>query len=288
MWTTLTNVYQSSNENREMVLKEKLKAIKIAKTESATAYLTKITSVRDELTAIGEIIAPIELVRIALNGLPKTSDNFVDGIVARENLPNWERLWDDFIQNEIKNNHLGAAKQVEEDDNVALLARGKKGRARKQASNSGGKGKEEEQERERQTHGNFCRDRKLLRELWSCEATSARSLAIHVQRECAFPATSEAYSSIWYVNSGASRHMTRVREYFSELSEGDTDMEVVLADDNIVRAVSVGALTFDRGLKPPLKVSDVLYVPRMKNLISVSTLEDRGYDVSFKRGDIDI
>eukprot|EP00253_Pinus_taeda_P023365 PITA_23365 len=246
-----------------MVLTEKLKAIKIAKTESATTYLTKITSVRDELAAVGEIIAPIELVRIALNGLPKTSDNFVDGIVARENLPNLERLWDDFIQNEIKKNHLGAAKQVEEDDNVALLARGKKGRARKQASNSGGKGK-------------------------ACEATSARSLAIHVQRECAFPATSEAYSSIWYVDSGASRHMTRVREYFSELSEGDTDMEVVLGDDNIVRGVSVGALTFDRGLKPPLKVSDVLYVPRMKNLISVSALEDRGYDVSFKRGDIDI
>ena len=55
-----------------MVLKEKLKSIKMAKIDSATVYLTKITSVRDELETIGEIIAPIELVRIALNGLPKT------------------------------------------------------------------------------------------------------------------------------------------------------------------------------------------------------------------------
>ena len=31
MWTTLTSLYQSSNENRKMVLKEKLKAIKMAK-----------------------------------------------------------------------------------------------------------------------------------------------------------------------------------------------------------------------------------------------------------------
>ena len=77
--------------------------------------------------------------------------------------------------------------------------------------------------------------------------------------------------------------MTGVREYFSELSEGDTDMEVVLGDESIVRAVGVGTLTFDRGSKPPLKVSDVLYVPRMKNLISVSTFEDRGYDVFFRR-----
>lgn len=129
-----------------MVLKEKLKAIKMAKADSATTYLTKITSVRDELAAVGEIIAPTELVRIALNGLPKTWENFVDGIVAWENLPDWERLWDDCIQNEIKKNYLGEAKQVEEVDNVALLARGKKGRAKKQASNSGckskGKGKQ--------------------------------------------------------------------------------------------------------------------------------------------------
>ena len=39
------------------------------------------------------------------------------------------------------------------------------------------------------------------------------------------------------------------------------------------------------GPKPPLKMSDVLYVPGMKkNLISVSALEDKGYDVLFRRG----
>eukprot|EP00253_Pinus_taeda_P027581 PITA_27581 len=249
-------------KTKKIILKEKPKAIKMAKADSATAYLTKITSVRDELAVVGEIIAPTELVRIALNGLPKTWENFVDGTVARENLPDYERLWDDYIQNEIRKTHLWAAKQVEEDDNVALLARGKKGRAKKQASNSGGKGK-------------------------ACESTSAGSPAIQVQRECALPATSRASSSIWYVDSGASRHMTGVSEYFLELSEDDTKMEVVLGDDSIVRAVGVGALTFDRGPKPPLKVSNVLYVSGMKkNLIFVSALEDRGYDVLFSKGQV--
>ena len=92
MWTTLTNLYQSTNENRKMVLREKLKAIKIAKTDSATTYLTKITTVRDELAAIGETITPTELVRITLNGHPNTWLNFADGIVARETLPTWQRL----------------------------------------------------------------------------------------------------------------------------------------------------------------------------------------------------
>ena len=121
----------------------------------------------------------------------------------------------------------------------------------------------------------------------ACEFYSAGSPATEVQREHAFPSISGAYSGIWYVDSGASRHMTGVREYFSELSESGTDIEAVLRDDDIVRAVGVGTLTFDREPKPPLKVSDVLYVPGMrKNLISVSALEDRGYEILFSRGQV--
>ena len=81
--------------------------------------------------------------------------------------------------------------------------------------------------------------------------------------------------------------MTGVREYFSELSESGTDIEVVLGDDRVVRAVGVGTLTFQRESKPPLKVTEVLYVPGMrKNLISVSALEDRGYEVLFRGGHV--
>ena len=36
MWTTLTNLYQSTNENRKMVLREKVKAIKMDKTDGVT------------------------------------------------------------------------------------------------------------------------------------------------------------------------------------------------------------------------------------------------------------
>ena len=46
------------------------------------------------------------------------------------------------------------------------------------------------------------------------ESTSAGSPATEVERECAFPSTSGASSGIWYVDSGASRHMTGVCEYF--------------------------------------------------------------------------
>eukprot|EP00253_Pinus_taeda_P035422 PITA_35422 len=259
MWTALISLYQSSNENRKMVLKEKLKTIKMAKTDSVIAYLTKITSVRDELAIVGEIIAPTELVRISLNGLPKTWENFVDGTVAQENVPNWERLWDDCIRMTSERTILGQpnrwrrmtmwhceqeARRAEQISKLPTME------AKAKKKNKKGKDKPTAIFAEIESFSESF-DRKFG--FIACEATNAGSPAIQVQRECALPTTSIATSSIWYVDSGASHHMTAVREYFSELSEDDTDMEVVLGDDNMVRVVGVGTLTFDRGPKPPLK-----------------------------------
>lgn len=121
----------------------------------------------------------------------------------------------------------------------------------------------------------------------ACESSSAGSPATQVQREHAFPLISGASLGNWYVDSGASCHMTGVREYFSELSESSTNIEVVLSDGRDFRAVGVGTLTFQRESKPLLKVSYVLYVPGMrKNLISISALEDTGYEVLLRGGQV--
>jgi hypothetical protein len=51
----------------------------------------------------------------------------------------------------------------------------------------------------------------------------------------------------------------------------------------LVRVVGIGIVTFRRDGMPPISFRDVLYVPRMKkNLISVSTLQDRGLEVTFR------
>ena len=62
MWVAPTKLYQSSNENRKMVLHEKLKSIKMVKDEGMATYLTWITQVRDELAAVGEKVEDRELV----------------------------------------------------------------------------------------------------------------------------------------------------------------------------------------------------------------------------------
>jgi hypothetical protein len=92
MWPSLCGVYHSPNQNRKMVLQEKLRGTKIMKTDSVTSFLTRFSQIRDELTAVGEIVDPSQLVRTTLNGFSKPWESFVRGIVAIEHMPSWDRL----------------------------------------------------------------------------------------------------------------------------------------------------------------------------------------------------
>ncbi len=69
----------------------------MSKIDTLTSYPTRISQIRDELAVVGEKVSDLELVRIALNGFTKPWASFVKGIVARENLPNWESFCDDIV-----------------------------------------------------------------------------------------------------------------------------------------------------------------------------------------------
>lgn len=138
MWEALTKLYQSDNHNRKMALREKLKSTRMSKTNTVASYLTRVSQIRDGLGAVGETIKDEELVRTTLNGFLEKWAPFVKGVVARENLPNWERLWDDFIQEETREEALqnNQAEGGEDEENVALIGKSKE--RSKKGSNGGG------------------------------------------------------------------------------------------------------------------------------------------------------
>ena len=111
-----------------MVLREKLKSINMNKGENMTTYLTRITQVRDEIGAIGEVIESVELMRTTLNGVAKPWVVFVESVIAREHMPSWDRLWDDFIQEETCRGYVQGSTSHSKDNEKkgALAAKGKK------------------------------------------------------------------------------------------------------------------------------------------------------------------
>ena len=87
MWASLAKLYQSSNENRKMVLREMLRNIKMAKTEIVSSYLTRITQVHDELSAVGEAITDGEFVITTLNGFQRSGTPFLKMLSPTRTVP---------------------------------------------------------------------------------------------------------------------------------------------------------------------------------------------------------
>jgi hypothetical protein len=111
-----------------MVLFERLKSIQMLKIESVTSYLGRFTQIRDELATIREIVDSDFMVGTTLNNFTKPWVPFVRGIVSRELMPSWERLRDDFIQEETRltSETPGQQQTPQGDEDLALWTKGKK------------------------------------------------------------------------------------------------------------------------------------------------------------------
>jgi hypothetical protein len=80
---------------------------------------------RDELCVVWDVFANNELVRTTLNGVTKEWAMFDEGIVARENIPNWDHLLNEFIQEENQRGYVhGSSYKGNEEENVALPSKG--------------------------------------------------------------------------------------------------------------------------------------------------------------------
>jgi hypothetical protein len=58
---------------------------------------------------------------VTLNGLPKSWEPFFKGFCARENIPYWKRLWDDYIQEETQEESKSRKNRGSE-ENLSLVS----------------------------------------------------------------------------------------------------------------------------------------------------------------------
>ena len=77
MYDALSRMYEGKNINRKMNLRAQLKHTKMSKGESIQDYFTRISQIKEKLSAIGDILDEYELVMTALNGLTRPWDSFI-------------------------------------------------------------------------------------------------------------------------------------------------------------------------------------------------------------------
>ena len=86
---------------------------------------------------------------------------------------------------------------------------------------------------------------------------------------------------VWYLDSGASFHMTDDKSLLSILENKDIKMRIEMGDDERYSVSGVGTIAFQREHGALITLTDVKYVLGLnKNFVSVAMLEDKGYDLS--------
>ena len=100
MFDALTNLFEGKNINKRMTLRNQLKGVKIQKVETMQSYFTRLSQIKEQLEAIGDIVEEAELVMTTLNGLPRDWEYFIRGICARRKLTKFSKLWEECVQEE--------------------------------------------------------------------------------------------------------------------------------------------------------------------------------------------
>jgi hypothetical protein len=100
MFDSLTRLYERRNTNCKLTLWHQLRKVTMNKSETIVNFFTRISLIKDQLATIGDPIEYDELVTTMLNGFPPSWDPFFEGIFARRKLPKFDKLWEDFSQEE--------------------------------------------------------------------------------------------------------------------------------------------------------------------------------------------
>ena len=137
-------------------------------------------------------------------------------------------------------------------------------------------------------HGNFatnCPQKKKNNQVAGSAAGEALASQFELDFSLIACLVSSCMGSMWYLDSGASFHMTGDKELFSDLEEKDLQMHIEMGDDGRYSATDIGTITFERESSNPFLLKNVIHVPGLKkNLVSIIMLEDKGYDVVFSEG----
>jgi hypothetical protein len=310
MYDALKKMFERNNTNKDLTLKHQLQNIKMTKVDTIATFFMKISEIRDQLGAIVETITNRELVMTTLNDIPRHWEPFLQSISGREYLPEFDHLWTNCTQEKTRLIARGV-QDSHHDGNQALASHAKRGIRNRRSFNKAFKDNKTSValgHKHRKDNSNIqcficdkyghiarnCPTKKKGRQHASIVDVD---LEPHQRDEDIndetffFVSTLSSKiptdSDIWLIDSGPSRHMIGYREHLTDLVEKESHIHVVLGDNAKYTVKGVGSSTFQLDSDIPLQLSEVLYVPGMKrNLVSIYSLEDKGYKVTFFEGKV--
>ena len=274
-WDALKAAFEDTGLIRKIHLRRELNAIKFKDCRNMEDYLNRMLAVSQELSAINAEIPGDELAIIILSNLPDSYDPLV---IALENCGT--ALTATFIRSRLLQEEARRHRSnTRTPEDTALSVKPSKNSVptcyackkpghkywecpknkKKSNPNSGSKS-------EPSTRGGRNSKNALL--------------TVDPTRQ------NQGTESEWYVDSGATCHMSGKRDWFNQLDEA-VDSPLRMANNSVSEAQGVGDIDIEldiNGDPSPTVIENVLYAPTLRaNLLSVGKLTDRGYQVDFTK-----
>ena len=84
-----------------MLLENQMQLFMMAKGEEIEPFLFRLQAIKDQLTTMGVKVEDDVMVRTALNAVTEDWETFVQSILGRADLPNWDNMWAILRQEEL-------------------------------------------------------------------------------------------------------------------------------------------------------------------------------------------
>lgn len=283
-WAELEQIYESKGPVRKATLYKQLYRMKKDPDTSMAKYLNDFTSKAEQLTEAG-INIPDDLLSIMLLGsLPEGFESFTVAIESRDEIPSVNNLKIKLLEEEARQidrdgfNDKGQRKGISDE---ALLTK-----TMKSKSNRMNKNMNISKQQQPKFSGKCYECGKIGHKGADCYTRKKREAKVKEEALTAIACNVEvAKSSMWCLDSAATRHMSNEKQKFSVFNE-TRGLKVNTACGQWTKSCGTGEIRLNvkssNRKTNRIKLTNAIYVPELRNnLISVSQITKNGFKVVF-------
>lgn len=310
MWDKLHAVFEQKSQTSIHLIQQKYYAYQMDENDNIASHISKLEDLAQQLKDLGEPIPKSMLMTKILMTLPSSFSHFH---VAWESTATSERTLEN-LTSRLMVEEARLAAFEEQLNSTAFAARSQSKRTNYKSSHQNVKpGKCFKCD----SSGHWRRDCPL----WKRDAGSnmkrdsesnvRKDIGAKQKHDTGDALVSEAFigemafyaakneSDKWYMDSGASDHMSNMRQWFSNYVKLQSDIPIRIGDGKFIYAIGRGEINieaFDGNIWVKKQLLNVLYVPDIKlQLFSFGTALDKNltftadrYNCYFRSGDITV
>ena len=271
VWTVLRNLYQQTGQQRENELRQKLTKARKHHDQSIDQYMNNIVEIVDELRQVNVDLSEEEVANAVLDGLPANYHTVTVVLKHYHSKLTMAKVRESLTYEETYlkkgNAFLSQERRRSDTDKPVCQYCQRTGHTLQNCFKF-----KADYPTKPKKHGDK-----------TPYGTNEKPMALMAGG----PQLRTQEDETWIIDSGASWHMTGIKEYIevSTIEKFETDIEI--ADGTQLKSECRGTvkLTLKDKYAPPVELVNVLYVPGLTtNLVSVNAMVSKGATVNFKRG----